>query len=254
MSKQRRNLARWALIMAGDKGPVLAGCEPDGAEYRTSTPLVALDPVSGTAMTASGRQYRLLGDPDPRYALEALNALWNTDGVEVCVVGIDEAVGLVAGNSPFDRSAEEQAAIDAWKLPNVAGQIRLLMLRRGLDLERAAEVVGLEPGRLRSLLDGSAEGWTAGEADRVFDALAARGTADTGQALVRADISASIRRRVRDLGLSVEAAAGIAGLDAEVMRGIVERGETRGLSIERLDRVIEALDEAGERYGGGMEM
>ena len=108
-----------------------------------------------------------------------------------------------------------------------------------------AEAAGLKADRLRSLLDGSAEGWTAREADRVFEALAARAIADMGQALVRAGISASIRRRVRDRGLSVEEAAGIAGLDADVMRGIVERGETRGLSIER-------LDEADERYDGGM--
>jgi hypothetical protein len=38
------------------------------------------------------------------------------------------------------------------------------------------------------------------------------------------------------------------------MRGIVERGETRGLSIERLDKVIEALEGAGERHDGGMGM
>ena len=34
----------------------------------------------------------------------------------------------------------------------------------------------------------------------------------------------------------------------------MERGETRELSIERLDKVIEALDEAGERYDSGMRV
>lgn len=55
-----RVLSRWALLMAGESGPILAGCE--GLEVRrTSRPLVQLDPVALRGVTASGRPYRLKG-------------------------------------------------------------------------------------------------------------------------------------------------------------------------------------------------
>ena len=174
MSKSERVLARWAFVLSGDYGPILAGSEPGGADYRTSTPLVAFDPEAGTGITASGRPYRLVGEPDPAYVLEALYALWTVGDADIRVVGTDEALTLIAVNAPFDRSEEEQAEIDAWKLPKVAAQIRLLMLQRGLDADEAARAAAVEPDRLAALLDGSVDGWTASEADRVFDILAAK--------------------------------------------------------------------------------
>ncbi|MCK5745255.1 MAG: hypothetical protein KAH44_03535, partial [Oricola sp.] len=132
MTKTVRTLDRWVLVMAGDRGPILAGRDPFGADYRTSTPLIVFDLEAGAALTASGRPYRVIGPSDPRYALEALRALWNANGVDVRVVEVDEAVRLIARNRPFAKSAAEQAEMDAWKLPRVASQFRFLMLQRGL--------------------------------------------------------------------------------------------------------------------------
>ena len=174
MSKTERTLVRWGLILVGAEGPILAGEEPGGAEYRTSTPLVELDIEAGTAVTASGRPYRLLGPADPGYALRALHGLWRTGSAEIILLTPAEALPFVDLNRPFDRTPEEQAAVDEWKLPEVAGQTALLMLNRGLSNERAAEIAGISLERLEDLINGSREGWTVTEAEEVFDRLAAR--------------------------------------------------------------------------------
>lgn len=59
--------------------------------------------------------------------------------------------------------------------------------------------------------------------------------------LVRAEQTAAVARLVRQLGLSADEAAEIAGIDPERMRRIID-GDGRGLTIERMDRIIEALD------------
>lgn len=72
--KTQRSLGRWGILMIGDIGPILAGCE--GLEIRrTSTPLVELDPFRLTGTTASGRPYRLVGVSEPGYALMAFHSL-----------------------------------------------------------------------------------------------------------------------------------------------------------------------------------
>lgn len=173
--KTERILARWGLIMIGDRGPIFAGEDPAGAGWRTSTPLVAFDAEEGTGITASGRPYRLVGPPDPAYALQALNALWNTEGADIRIISPEEAVPFVEANRPFDRTPEEQAAVAAWRLPKVAAQIRLMMVLQGREVGDVADLVGVAPDRLRALLDGQAEGWTVAEADEVFDTMAAAG-------------------------------------------------------------------------------
>jgi hypothetical protein len=125
-------------------------------------------------VTASGRPYRLAGPPDPGYALRALHGLWNVGSLEIVVLTPREALPFVDLNRPFDRTPEEQAAVDEWKLPQVAGQTALLMLNRGLSNERAAEIAGISRERLEDLIEGSREGWTVAEAEDVFDRLAAR--------------------------------------------------------------------------------
>ena len=175
--KSERLLTRWGLIVAGSCGPVLAGADPTGADYRTSTPLVALDLEERTALTASGRPYRLVGVSDPEYALRAFHALWNAGGVDVRAIEPIEAAALVAGNKRFDRTPEEQAAVDAVKLPQVARQVRLRMLAQGMDVVDAADVIGVEPERLRAFLDGRMNSWTVEEADAAFDTLCAAGRA-----------------------------------------------------------------------------
>ena len=178
MMKTERMMSRWGLVMAGESGPVLAGMDPMGADWRTSTPLVELDTDARTALTASGRPYRLVGSPDAAYALMAFRSLWNAQGVDVRVLDPDEAAVLVARNRPFDRTADEQAAVDAEKLPHVASQVRLLMAQHGLDAADAAHLLGVDRERLEAFVSGDVHGWTVEEADKAFDALAGLCTAE----------------------------------------------------------------------------
>ena len=62
--------------------------------------------------------------------------------------------------------------------------------------------------------------------------------------LTRAEITAAIRRRVVDYAMSVEEAAEIAELETKRMRRLVVEGDPRRPSIDRMDRIIEALDDA----------
>lgn len=67
-------------------------------------------------------------------------------------------------------------------------------------------------------------------------------------ALTRSEITAAIRRRVSDYAMSIKEAAEAAGMDVKRIRRLVQDGDARGLTIERMDKVIEALDDAaGER-------
>ncbi|MER8571390.1 helix-turn-helix domain-containing protein [Mesorhizobium sp. M1409] len=57
----------------------------------------------------------------------------------------------------------------------------------------------------------------------------------------KADAAISIATLIHERGLTIEQAAEIAELEAGVLRGIVEHGRVDGISLERLDRVSEAL-------------
>lgn len=120
--KRERILFRWAFLMAGDTGPVIAGCEGMSVQ-RTSTPLVELDLDTMTAVTASGRPYRLLGPSEPGYALNAFHSLWDAGDTDIIVVSPWDAVRLIRekGNKPFSFTAEEQARLDLARLQHTAG-------------------------------------------------------------------------------------------------------------------------------------
>lgn len=170
--KTERILTRWALIMAGGSGPILAGREGSDV-YRTSTPLVFFDPVTLTGTTATGRPYRLVGNPDPAYALNAFRSLWDAGDAHVRVVSPAEAVALIAGrgNALFSRTLEEQADLDLRKLKFMEGQFRMQMTARGIDETEAARRSGLSTEQVRALLEGDAGGITANEADQAFVVL-----------------------------------------------------------------------------------
>lgn len=73
--KSERILVRWGLVSLNGGGPYLAGME-SSCETRTSTPLMELDLKAGTALTASGRPYRMQGDPEPGYGLLVAREVW----------------------------------------------------------------------------------------------------------------------------------------------------------------------------------
>lgn len=116
MTKMERVLSRRGILMAGDSGPVLAGCE-DFETHRTSTALVEFDPFRLTGVTASGRPYRLVGEPEPGYALNAFHLLWDAGDTPVRVVTPAEAVVIIQqeGNKPhvFDENVRPVGATSA---------------------------------------------------------------------------------------------------------------------------------------------
>lgn len=172
--KTERVLSRWGLLMIGSGGPILAGCE--GMEvHRTSTPLLQFDPIRLTGTTSSGRPYRLVGEPEPQYALAVFYRFW--DAADVRVVTPAEAVALIAqkGNQPFDRTAEEQTRMDQAKLDHLSGHARTHISVLRLDAETAARRAGLSREQLEGLLQADLSRITADEADAAFVRLVSSG-------------------------------------------------------------------------------
>lgn len=169
MTKNERVLSRWGLLMVGKSGPILAGCE-DMEIQRTSTPLVSLDPFRLTAVTASGRTYRLIGEPEPRYALNAFHLLWNAGRAEVRVLTPAEAVAIIKknGNQPFAFDEEERLRLDLKKISYLSDQFVRQMRLLDLDEAEAARRSGLSLEKLQALLEHDPARVTGDEADAAF--------------------------------------------------------------------------------------
>lgn len=60
--------------------------------------------------------------------------------------------------------------------------------------------------------------------------------------MVKTDAAISIASLIQERGLSVEEAADIVGIEAYQLRGIIERGRFDDVSVERLDKIVEALE------------
>lgn len=167
--KRERILSRWALLMAGDTGPILAGCEGLSAQ-RTSTPLVEFDLDTMTVVTASGRPYRLVGPSEPGYALSAFHSLWDAGDTPVRVVSPEDAVRLITekGNKPFEFTPEEQARLDLARLRHTAAQIVRQMRVLDLDEHQAAQRSGLTLDQMHGLLEHDLSRIAALEADQAF--------------------------------------------------------------------------------------
>jgi len=169
MAKTERVLSKWALLMVGDTGPILAGAEGMGT-HRTSTPLVEFDPVALHGVTASGRPYRLTGPSEPGYAMMVFHSLWDAGGAVVRVVSPEEAVRLIAekGNRPFDFTPEEQARLDLARLRHTAAQMAHQMRIMDLDEKAAASRSGLTLDQLRGLFEHDLNRVSALDADQAF--------------------------------------------------------------------------------------
>lgn len=167
--KRERILSRWALLMIGDTGPILAGCE-DFEVQRTSTPLVEFDPETLTGVTASGRPYRLVGEMEPGYALNAFHSLWDAGDTPVTAVSPEEAVALIRtkGNRPFDFTPDEQARLDLARLRHTAAQMAHQMRIMDLDEKAAASRSGLTLDQLRGLFEHDLNRVSALDADQAF--------------------------------------------------------------------------------------
>lgn len=167
--KKLRILTRWGILMAGDVGPILAGCE-DLEVHRTSTPLVEFDPFRLTGVTASGRPYRLVGESEPGYALGVFHSIWDAGDIPVRAVTPAEAVTIMARkpNKPYDFDEMERLQRELEKLTHLAGQVRRQMWLHGLTEERAADRSGLSLDKLRALLMHDPKTIGADEADAAF--------------------------------------------------------------------------------------
>jgi len=168
-TKTERLLSRWALLMASESGPILAGAEGMGT-HRTSTPLVVFDSRTLRGVTASGRPYRLMGPSEPSYALNVFHSLWDAGEAVVRVVSPEEAVRLIAenGNRFFDFTAEEQARLDLARLRHTAAQMAYQMRVMDLNEGHAARRSGLTLEQLRGLLEHDLNRVSALDADQAF--------------------------------------------------------------------------------------
>ncbi|MFD2054210.1 hypothetical protein ACFSQT_14235 [Mesorhizobium calcicola] len=213
MTKSTRTLLHWALVVENGNGPYLAGQESNGRK-RTSTPLVGYDPAAGTAVTASGRPYRLAGEADTEYGLAVAREVWSQifdlTGSDIRTLTVDEAVAMIAanGNELYHRTPEEAA----------------LARQYGL----APEDIGTEIP------------WS----EFIDELVIPDPVGDELVLLVKADAVTSIAALIHERCLTIDEAAELVDLEAAVLRGLVEHGRTDGVSIERLDKVYEALEAA----------
>lgn len=67
---------------------------------------------------------------------------------------------------------------------------------------------------------------------------------------MKASLALSILDSIRQRGLSTEAAADVAGLDVERMRALVERRELRGVGVDELGEILDAIDASGPKFWG----
>lgn len=123
--KSVRTLSRWGLVSLNGTGPYLAGYEV-GQGLRCSTPLVEFNPVAGTALTSSGRPYRLLDDDNPRYGYLVAVDVWgdhfDLSKSVIVPLTVDEAVEMIVanGNEPYNRTiAEENELRRQYGIPQV---------------------------------------------------------------------------------------------------------------------------------------
>jgi len=167
MAKLPRTISRWGLLMIGESGPIISGCE--GVDlYRTSTPLVQFDVASLTGVTAAGRPYRLVGSSDPGYAMAAFRSLWNPGDAVVRDVTPEEAAELAQRNAPAVHTPEEQARASVEKLQHYAFEMRRHMRLYGLNEAEAASRAGLTEDQLAGMLEEDLGRISGDEADAAF--------------------------------------------------------------------------------------
>ena len=131
MTKSERILTRWGIVIANGHGPYLAGLEPSGTT-RTSTPLVEYDPVAGTATTASGRLYRMLGDAD-------------VASPDVALIKADAAISIATRIHERGLSIEQAAELVGMEADTLRGIVSKGRVD-GVSLERLDRIVeALEP-------------------------------------------------------------------------------------------------------------
>lgn len=71
------------------------------------------------------------------------------------------------------------------------------------------------------------------------------GLPDPAVLLAKADAALAIGTAIRERGLSIEEAAAVAGMEPDRLLAIVEEGRTEGVSLERLDKLYEAIEAHG---------
>ena len=223
--KTERILIYWGLVSENNRGPYLAGLELHGPT-RTSTPLVELDVEGRTALTSSGRRYRLQGEPDPAYAVAVARSVWgqyfDLEGSVIEALSPAEAQAMIVsnGNAPYDDTPEERA---------------VYARQHGIPWDPKAQEV-IEP-------------WGSGNVfhdlgipdpeDGEDDDLGPVGVVPE----VKASLLISIKDSMRQKGLSMSEAAWIAGVEPRRLRAIVADRRVHQVSAEELDRILRAIDD-----------
>lgn len=247
MTRSVRTLSYWGLVSLNGDGPYLAGYEV-GQGTRTSTPLCEFDPVAGTALTSSGRPYRLVGDPLQGYGIATAIDVWSQyfDLSESTIrsLAVEEAVAMIAanGNAPYNRTVEEETALRRqYGIPLSVDDLISQDVTSNLDRMTAAaleildRVPAVPPDPGDEMPDDDAP--PSAISDIVIPDL------------VGSEVASDIATLIDDLCLSTERVTELTGLTSKEVFWIVGRGDPLGLSDERLQEVLFAL-ESFERTQG----
>lgn len=214
--KAERMLVYWGLISKNGRGPYLAGLELDGGTG-TSTQLVELDIEGRTALTASGRSYRLQGEPDPAYALAVAKSVWgqyfDLEGSAIEALSPAAAKAMIVWQRNEPLAPAEKAAFAK---------------RHGLPLE-LEEIAPWDSGAAWENIPDPEDGED--------DDLGPVGVVPE----VKASLILSIKDSMRQKRLSLSEAACIAGIKPQRLRAIMEQRRVLGVNAEALDRILQAI-------------
>lgn len=219
--KPERILVHWGFVSENGRGPYLSGREDHGGT-RTSTPLVELDLEAGTALTASDRPYRLIGKPDPDYALLVARSVWgqyfDLTGSTIEALSPADAKAMVAWRRNEPITPEERAAFA--KKTGIPIEPEDITPWGSGDVFRDLGIPDPEEGE-----DDDMPGYVGVVPE------------------VKSSLILSIRDAMRRKGLTLPEAAWIAGVEPRVFRAVVEDRRVHDVSAEALDRILQSIDD-----------
>lgn len=91
LSQSQMQLLEWRVLALQDGNRILVGFLPGGTTMRSTSPLVALDPIRRTWITQSGREYQTVGAPSADIQLiDAFKGFVSAGGVNGDISDVTE--------------------------------------------------------------------------------------------------------------------------------------------------------------------
>lgn len=177
MSKTRTLIA-WGFLRLNDSdhAPMIAGDDDYGTSW-VSTPVASYDPGQGVAVTASGREYTLLGPESPISAQRAFHTVWRLPrGRKIHRVAPEDVLRAIA-DAPArrERTAAETAESQGLKIEIYCRKIVVLAPFAGLGEAEVRRILGISLEEYEAMKSGSVPtGLSAEHAEQVFVYVAGR--------------------------------------------------------------------------------